>query len=66
MQCQCGSETASSSHDVKTLKMAVEWVEDATNADLPLTIESCQCKPCGRFGFKAFNASGKLIKRKNI
>lgn len=48
MQCPCGSETALSSHEVKTLAKATEWYLAASDDVLPITIERDICPGCGR------------------
>ena len=64
MQCNCGAEIARTTHEVKTIKMAKEWNGDVKDLDLPVSIESFECKSCGRFGFKMHDSSGDLIFRK--
>jgi len=50
MQCNCGRETTSSSHEVTTLKKAKEWYSDTTN--VPLKIEQDTCQGCGRLHYQ--------------
>ena len=66
MECKCGAEIAGTTHEVKTIKMAKEWAEVATESDLPVTIESFECRSCGRFGFKMYSSSGELIFRRAV
>lgn len=68
MQCACGGEITSSSHEVKTKKTAIEWAENCfnENSDLPLTVESYKCNGCTRFAYKVFNINNILLKKFNV
>lgn len=48
MQCKCGGHTTNSTHEVKTLKVAQEWLAQVEDKDLPLTVDNHICVGCGR------------------
>lgn len=48
MNCKCGGSTTGSVHEVKTLKVAKEWLEDCRESDLPIRVDSDKCRSCGR------------------
>lgn len=51
MQCKCGGEITTSTHEVKTHAKACEWArETIAPKELPVTIEHNKCK-CGRSSY---------------
>lgn len=51
MQCKCGGEVKSSSHEVKTKKGLAEWSDVQFNKhETPYTITKQVCDSCGRNG----------------
>jgi ribosomal protein S27AE len=64
MQCTCGSELTSSSHEVKTIKKAQEWATYAQEHDLPLRVEQDSCPRCGRNMWLARNKAGIMLEKK--
>ncbi len=57
MNCKCGGNTTSTSHEVKSLKVAQEWEESITEGDLPVKIDNNICPACGRQYVMIFNDS---------
>ena len=62
MQCKCGGTMSESTHEVKTLKKAIEWCKDAKESDLPLTINQNKCGGCGRLHFQVANNEYSIIR----
>ena len=61
MQCKCGQETHSQSHQVKTIAKAKDWLDTADEADLPLLINQDKCSGCGRIHYEIVNKDKELL-----
>jgi hypothetical protein len=48
MICKCGGHTNNNVHNVKTLKVAKEWLPEIEESNLPLTVDNYVCQGCGR------------------
>ncbi len=59
MQCKCGSETITQTHQVTTLPKAVEWYPEVKESQLPIEVEQEKCL-CSRLMRKIYSA-GELI-----
>lgn len=65
MQCKCGGIMSESTHEVKTLKKAIEWGKNVKESELPLKIHQNKCEGCGRLSYLAENNAGFIIRRFN-
>ena len=64
MQCNCGSKTIESTHNVTTLKFAESWVKEPVDPSaLPLTVYQDTCKPCGRLIYRVWDNNNNLLKK---
>lgn len=60
MQCPCGAETKSSSHEVKTANGIFSWL--GNNTVKLLRVDKDECKACGRLEAKLYDAeTNKLV-----
>ncbi len=60
MECPRGSMCKESTHQVITIKTALEWFSGAKVEDLPLTVQQ-QTAANGRIHAKVFGNDGELL-----
>jgi len=63
MECPRGSATTESSHEIKTIAGALEWIAEPKISDLPLTIHQ-QTAQNGRVQIQVRANDGRLIEKR--
>jgi len=62
MQCKCGSETWTQTHEVISLSSAVSWFPEIEESQLPIMVEQEKCV-CTRIMRKIYS-NGELVYRR--
>lgn len=56
--CKCGGKVKETNHQVTTEKGIDQW---SPGCNLPATVEQSECKSCGRYRVRIFDASGEVV-----